>query len=1066
MQPSAIQSRLPVWAMAALLASAPLFAQLASNTSIVGNVGDASGAAVNGAQVTALNQNTGESLVATTNESGNYEFQFLKAGVYTVTVTQTGFTTSTTKDIQLSANQTVRADFALKIGSVDTKIEVTADIPPIKTDEASISEVISTKATAELPLNGRNPIRLALTAPGVMEGRKTASGNPGGGEGYIGAGLREITNSVSLDGVSIMSNLITTTTLRPSVDAVQEVQVQTGTYPAQYGGYLGVQINMITKSGTNSFHGAAYEFLRNQKLDAKPFFLPQGRSKPPLRQNQFGVQFNGPVVIPKVYDGRNRTFFMFGWEDLRSLTQGPAIDSVFTPLMRQGNFSETTTVARDPFTGTPFPGNIVPASRIAPQATRALQYMPLPNASGLLLQNYNVNIANNNFGRQYIGRLDQSVGDKNRFFFRWAQNNTNLLLENANPYNGWEQPVTDRNYVIGFTRIFSSTVVNDFRYGDQRTTIDSLNFFTPGKRFPATAGADLGISGFPTSAENPGLPALSIANYSAIGGGQMGSTNWYQTDATHQVSNTTSFLRGAHNIAAGIDSRQVITNRTANNNPRGGFTFNGQLAGYAPAEFMLGVPQAVTTPGPLFPGGGQQWRHGFFVQDKWQVNQRLTLTLGLRYELPIVPQSTTGNGTILNREQTAFFPATVPSKVPYHDADRNNWAPRIGFAYRLPSKFVVRGGLGVYYNPNQMNSFTLATTNPPFSVICTYNNSLVNGALPANALTLSNPLPPGGCTAGSRINAFHISPYLPNAAMNQWSFSVERGLWKSAGIAVEYLGNYAYHLDRSFFLNTPRPGPGAINDRRPNPRYLVIRQITNDVNSKYNGLSAVFRQNGFKGLTMLVSYTWSKTLDVSTDSNGGSNVMDPFNWRLDYGRANWDITHRGVASYNYELPFFNNTSNKLLKTALGGWQMNGITILQSGLPFTVAIAADQANVGQGTQRANFSGTPISVNCGSGRLVNCVNISGFTLPALYTYGNTPRNFLTGPGMVSFDWSLFKNFAITESVKVQFRWETFNTLNRPNFANPNSTFVPGATNFGNITGPATNMRQQQFGLKLLF
>jgi hypothetical protein len=301
--------------------------------------------------------------------------------------------------------------------------------------------------------------------------------------------------------------------------------------------------------------------------------------------------------------------------------------------------------------------------------------------------------------------------------------------------------------------------------------------------------------------------------------------------------------------------------------------------------------------------------------------------------------------------------------------------------------------------------------------------------------------------------------------MNQWSFSVERGLWPTAGFGVEYLGNHAYHLDRSFYPNTPAPGPGAINDRRPNPRFGVIRVIQNDFVSNYNGLSLVFRQNGFKGLTTLTSYTFSKTLDVSTDSNGGSNVMNPYNWRLDYGLANWDVRHRFVASYNYELPFFTGANNRLVKTVLGGWQTNGIATVQSGFPFSVTISADQANVGQGTQRANFAGTP-RIDCGSGKLTRCVNIDAFALPALYTYGDTPRNFLRGPGYVNFDWSLFKNFTITERTKLQFRWETFNTFNHPNFSNPNSTFVPGSTAFGTITALAGNMRQQQFGLKLLF
>jgi hypothetical protein len=1044
-----------------LLTSSVLFGQLASNTSLVGNVTDAAGAAVAGAQVTAVNQGTSETLSATTTDAGYYEFQFLKAGVYTVSIQKQGFSTATTKDISLSANQTIRTDVALKVGSVDTKLEVTADIPPIKTDDASVNEVLSTKQTVDLPTPSRNVMRLAITTPGVIPGFKSPTGNPGGGEGYIGAGTREIMNSVSLDGVSIMNNLITTTTLRPNADAVQEVQIQTGTYPAQYGGYLGVQLNMVTKSGTNEYHGSVYEFLRNQTLDAKPFFLRQGAPKAPFRQNQFGLAITGPLSIPKLYDGKNKTFFMFAYEKLISKTAAPVVDAVLTARMRAGDFSEQATPIVDPFNNrAPFAGNVIPTSRLSPIAIRALAYMPAQNTPGFA-QNFNANVANNNTTSQYMGRVDQSFGEKNRLFFRYTLNDTALLNENSNPFNGYTQPVGDQNWVVGYTRVFSSSTINDFRFGRQKTTIDSLNFFTPGSLYPSTAGTALGIPGFTTDDMNPGLPSLAIANYMPIGAQNMSSSNWYQSDWTYQISDTFSMFKGAHSIAGGFDSRRTRTDRTANNNPRGGFNFNAQLTGFGPSDFMLGVPQAVTTPGPLFPGGGAQWRYGFFIQDKWQVNQRLTMTYGLRYELPTVPQSTTGNGTILNPEQTAFIPGNVPSKIPYHNGDHNNFAPRIGFAYRMPSKFVVRGGFGLYYNPNQMNSYTLATTNPPFSTIFTFNNQLTNPTL-----SLSAPVPAGGGAANNRPNAFHINPDLQNATMNQWSFSVERGLWKSAGIALEYLGSYSYHLDRSFFLNTPRPGPGAINDRRPNPRYGVIRMIQNDTIGKYNGLSAVFRQNGFKGLTIMASYTYAKMLDMATDSNGGSNVMDPFNTQLDYGQANWDLKHRMVSSFNYEIPFLKSSPNTALRLALGGWQMNGIFTAQGGFPFGAILSADQANVGQGTQRANFSGSAVTVDCGSGKLVRCVDINAFSLPALYTYGNTPRNFMRGPGLVNLDWSLFKNFAFTERYKLQFRWETFNTLNHPNFSNPNSTFVPGSTVFGNITGTATNMRQMQMALKLLF
>ncbi len=1048
---------------AALLAAVSAYAQLASITSLVGNVVDPSGAAVAGANAVALNEGTQELYTTTTNAAGYFEFTFVKAGTYAITVSRDGFETAVTRGIQISANQTVRTNFTLRIGQVSERLEVTAEVPPIKTDEASINELIGSKATAELPLNGRNAIRLATITPGVIPGRKNPAGNPGGAEGYIGAGTREIQNSVSLDGVSIMNNLITTATYRPSVDAVQEVQVQTGTYGAQYGGYLGVQINLVTKSGTNDLHGAVFEFLRNDKLDAKPFFLRQGANKPPLRQNQYGVQFNGPVLIPKLYDGRNKTFFMFGWEGLRNTAPNPEIASVLTARMRSGDFSETTAAQIvDPTNNnTPFANKMIPATRLSQQAVRALEYMPPATGAGVT-DNFNRAIPNTAEADQFIGRVDHSIGEPHRLFFRYGHSNLDLVNEAANPYNGYVQPVRDRNIVVGYTWVVSPIAVNDLRVGRQSTSIDSINFFTPGQRYPSDAGTQIGIPGYITNDANPGLPLLNISNYMPIGGNQMASTNWFQDDKTWQISDTFSVAKGSHSIAAGFDSRKVITNRTANNAPRGNFGFNGQLSGHAAADFMLGLPNQIVTAGPLFPGGAEQWRYGFFFQDKWQATANLTLSYGLRYELPIVPQSTTGNGTILNPEQTKFIPETVPQKIPYHEADRNNWAPRFGFAYRLPSQFVVRGGFGIYYNPNQTNTYTLATTNPPFSTIFTFNNS------PGNiTVSLSNPAPPTLPGAPARPNAFHISPYLPNATMNQWSFSVERGLWRSAGVAVEYLGSHQYHLDRSFFLNTPLPGPGAINDRRPNPLFNVIRQITNDVNANYNGLSLVFRQQGYKGLSMLASYTWSKTLDVATDSNGGSNVMNPYNWRLDYGRANWDLTHRFVAGYNYELPFFKGAPNAWARHILGGWQNNGVVTIQSGFPFNVVLSADRANVGQGTQRPDLVG-PVTIDCGSGKLVNCVSISSFELPALYTYGNAPRNFLDGPGLVNFDLSFFKNFTFGERWKVQFRSEFFNIFNHPNFATPNPTFIPGSPNFGTITALAlgSSMRQTQFGLKLLF
>ena len=1043
------------------LSALPLLSQLASTTSILGNIADSAGATVGGADVTATNTGTREVYTARTNEEGNYEFQFIKNGTYDVAVKKPGFESVVKTGIPVAVNQVVRVDFGLKVGQVSEQVVVTADVPPISTDDATLTEIISTKATSELPLNGRNPLKLALTVPTVIPGRKSPSGNPGGGEGYIGAGTREIQNSVSLDGVSIMNNLITTTTIRPNVDAIQEFQVQTGTYPAQYGGYMGVQLNLITKSGTNQLHGSLFEFVRNNKFDARNFFERPNSPRAPLRQNQFGGEIGGPVVLPG-YNGRNRTFFMASYEGLRNRQAIPTIDNVFQPSWKSGNLSDFPAAIRNPFEpGTTFAGNIIPANLISPQALRILKYMPDPTGPGLG-NNYNVNVPNSNNTNQTIDRVDQSIGENTRLFVRYAWANTDLVNGNSNPYNGYNQPVRDRNIVGAYTQVFSPTIINDLRVGRQHTTIDSVNFFNTPEL--AGAGTALGIPGFTTDIKNAGLPNIGITGFIAIGGQNMASSNWYQTDTTWQVADNLSITRGKHAISAGYDMRRLITARTANNNPRGGFTFSGTITGNAVADFLLGLPLSVTTPGPLFPAEVGQYRHGAFISDRWTVSPKLTLTLGLRYEVPTVPTSLNGNATKLNDEQTKFIPETVPQTIPLSKPDHNNLAPRIGIAYRVTDRFVLRAGFGMYYNPNQLNSYTLLTTNPPFATIFTFNSSPT-----APTLTLANPTPTTAQAGVPKPNAVTLQSDLPTAYMNQWSFSVEHALWRNAGVDLQYLGSHSLHLDRSYFNNTPLTGNGTVptlslDARRPNQNFRQIRTIQNDMIANYEALSLVFRQQYMKGLTSLLSYTWSKTLDVTTDSNGGGSPLDPYNWRGDYGKSNWDVPHRFVASWTYELPWLRTSSMPIAKYVIGGWQANGIFIAQSGYPFNVVVPGDPANTSVGNQRPNLIGTP-TADCGRGKLTNCINSSAFALPVTNgPYGNAGRNILRGPGFANVDFSLFKNIPIGEKVKFQFRAEAFNLLNTPQFANPNSTF--NTATFGSITSTANPNRQIQFGAKILF
>jgi hypothetical protein len=1053
---------------ALLVMTSPVFAQQAAITSLVGTITDANRAVIGGATVTAVNDGTQETYTGVTNTRGYYAFQFVKIGSYTISASARGFSTVVKTSVAIETNQVVRTDFSLPIGQVTEKVTVAATVPPVATEEASISEIIGERAMTELPLNGRDALRMAGIVPTVITGMKSrVVATAAGGEDFIGAGTREVQNSINLDGVSIMSNLITTTTLRPSVDAVQEFQIQTGTYSAQYGTHMGVHLNLITKSGSNEPHGAVWEFLRNDKLDAHGFFDDPTRPKNPLRQNQFGGEFGGPVFIPKVYDGRNRSFFMVDYEGWRNSGAQSAFGAVLTPQMRNGDFSQVKTVIKNPLaSNAPYPGNIIPASDLSPQAQRVLQFMPTANAQGT--NNYLAAVANGDNSNQTIARLDQSIGDKTRLFFRYAWQKATLNTGSSNPNNGFQAPLNDNNYAVGYTQTLSPRLINDLHFGHESANYYSVNYFT-GDR--ANAGTALGIPGFTTGPDNPGIPEFDITSFIPIGGQNMTSSNWYRPDSTWEFTDVLNYSRGAHNVTLGGEFFRLRTGSQGSNFPRGLFNFTGAFSGYAPADLVLGLPLQVTTPAVADIVLAQQWRDAFFVSDKWQVSPRLTATIGFRYELPTVAKSPNGHILELNPAGTALLPPNPPSSIPLTAAIHNLYAPRLGLAWRVTDKWVVRAGGGMYYNAEQMNGYTIAGGNPPFTNRVTYNSTA------ATLLTLSNPTNTGSLvksTAPPNINT--VDFYLPAAAMAQWSFSVERTLWKDAGLDIQYLGSHTAHLERNYMNNTPLPGPGAVANRRPNPLWGTIRTVEADEIANYNALTVVLRQRTHAGLTMLLSYTWSHALDIGTDSNNsgnGATPQDPYNWRQDYGNSNWDIRHRFVASYNYELPFFKG-SNAVMRALLGHWQINGITTLQTGTPFRVFSGGDIANTGAADQRPNLIG-PATANCGGGHLTNCFTTSAFAVPALYTYGSADRNILHGPGLVTTDLSLFKNIHLHGEGKIlQLRFESFNAFNRPNFANPNGTFgvcsgqlCSGTlTTVGSITSTLIPNRQVQVAAKLLF
>src|SRR5579872_1545782 len=1046
-------------------------AQIATTTSLVGTVTDTSGQVISGAKVTAVERGTLDTYTAQTNDQGYYSIDFVRVGTYSISVEHPGFQKVTKTGITVEINQAVRTDVSLTVGALSQSITVEATVTAIKTDDATVSEVLTTRNVADLPLNGRDPMMLAVTTPGVILGQKSSATGTPPGEDFNGAGTREIQNSMSLDGISIMNNLITTTPTRPMVESIQEVEVQTGTYSAQYGAYLGVHINMVTKSGTNEFHGALVEFFRNQVLDARSFFtLPSPAnptaSKPPLRQNQFGYELDGPVFIPKIYNGKDKTFFMSSYEGFRQVQSSTALSTEMLAIFFTGNVSSvpassiTGGAIKDPLNGNaPFPGNIIPASRISPVALKLQQYFPASNLPGLA-SNLSVPVPSTASYNQTVDRIDQNIGDKVRLYARAHYQNWNVFGGNSLPANATTTPYKTTNYTVGYTHTLTPNLVNDLRVGRNFFNTATLDPFAVSNQ--TSAGTSLGIPGFSGDSlyNNPGIPDFSITGFNGL---SQASANWYQNDSTTQLSEQISWTHGSHNLMAGAEFRRLATGRAAVNNPRGIFTFNGTLTGYAPADFILGLPQSFNTPGPEVRGRVAEWRDGFFVLDKWQVSRKLTLNYGLRYELPTVAYTINGNATELNPNQTAIVGGTPG----YHFTAPNHsdWAPRLGIAYRISEKTVFRAGGGIYYNPNQTNSFTFLNTNPPYTTIltCSYSTGLT-------VPTLANPFVPGVCPSAPTAGLIVTDPWhQPTGRMNQWSAGLERQLWSGGGFELQYLGSHSYHLDRSYYNNTPLfPGPGPVNSRRPNPLFGPIRTINTDEIANYESLTAIFRQRLTHGLQVLASYTWSHTLDVSTDSNGGGAPMNPYWWKSDYGNSNWDIRHRFVADFVYDIPFFS-VSNPFLKGVFTKWQSNGIITLQTGIPINVTTGTDTANTAaSGTYRPDLVHAPTD-NCGRGHLIGCIDATAFTLSDLYpvttnyAYGNAGRNLIFGPGAETVNFSVFKNFPIKERLRFQIRFETFALFNHTNFSNPSATF--GTSSFGNITG-ATGNRNIQLGAKLQF
>jgi hypothetical protein len=1143
------------------------FSQL-TTADIVGTVTDATGAVVPNAAVVLTNLGTNDKRTGQTNGSGDYSFTFLPVGHYSISVKAGGFQESINRDLSVEAGDRARADVRLQTGSETTTIEVTASTPLLQADSATVSSTVTAKAVQDLPLNGRNFVQLVDLVPGANEG--AGNGLSSGGRpddrrsnaaGLSVNGQDDTLNNWVVDGIDDNERVIGTIGIKPNVEGIQEITVQTNNYAAEAGRTAGGVINIVTRSGTNQFHGSVYEYFRNDIFDGRNVFQRTGR-KPELRQNQYGASIGGPII-------RDRTFFYFDYEGFRQVsgvtyTGTVPTQSEYNAIHSLGGLTpqsllSTTNGTRQAYQGLiPATGGPVP---INPIALNYLMLFPAPTNSNLS-NNFTISPNKTQDYNTYDARVDHRFNDHNQFFARFSYNKVNTFTPpNFGTVNGvqisggrynFDGPATDaaQQWALGFTHTFTPALLLDLRAG--YTRINNLSLpLNYGTNIDQKIGFPASMTSFSPFANS--LTPVSIGPFGDIGDGAY--VPLQDIDNTFQYSGTLSWTKGNHNIKAGLSLVRRQARNVQSASAVGAYGFNlttdsvnlstntsdqNQLAtqNNQIASTLLGAFNNQTRNFNLFPPDYRSWEPSGFVQDSWRVNPKLTILAGVRYD--VFTPFTEAHNHISNfdyLQALSSTPSTVSQALKIANVngvnaqvniptDYSNVAPRIGFAFSARPTTVIRGGYGLSFFPDNYTS-NADLKNAPFTSVfspsCqstvavqveTYQNggTLPPGQNPDCATqgapgNLSQGIPvPAPPTAAQIANLASIpglgfvaeATHFKSALIQQFNLQVEQQFGANV-FTLGYVGNIGQHLPESINnINQPKPfnpitNPGGsarpLNALLPN--LGGVSYIQSEGISNYNGLQASFQRRFTKGLAFDANYTWSKALsDITGFSQQGSNQgwsnADPTRIRqIEYANSENDIQNRFALSLNYELQFGKSFTG-VKKAAFSGWQTNMITVWQSGKPFTVInsgsgvdnpIESDgkahgfnnrsTPNNSGGNDRPNQIADP---RLGHKTLTHFFNTAAFAPQALGTIGTAQRNSIFGPNFRHVDLSLFKTFAITERVGLQFRAESYNISNTPNFYMPNGNAGDsfGNAGFGTIsqTDPNYTPRQYQFALKALF
>jgi hypothetical protein len=1046
-------------------------------------VTDETGAVVPKVSVTAKNEKTGIGRTVTSDASGSYQVPALLPGVYTVEAEASGFKKYQRTQVELRVNESTRVDVALQLGEITQTVEVSGGAPLLTTSSGTVGHVIENKQIVELPLNGRDFTQLTLLVPGATPGNNAGGFFIIGGNNVSVTGNRSDSNNYTLDGVDNNENFFKYHAIKPSIDAIEEFKIQTNITSAQFGSAAGANVNLATKSGTNGIHGALFEFLRNNVLDARNVFAS---TRPQYRYNNYGATVGGPIK-------KDKTFWMFNYEGSKTRQESTLLGSIPTPAMLGGDLSKdlegkaapviydpaTTRTVNGKLVRDPFANNIIPSNRFDPVTKAYLDifYTPLkPNRSGAF------NIVNSNPTEldtdQFTARVDHKFSSNTSLFGRFSLSDLNLIEPQTLPTLSRTRYNTFRNLGITFTHLFSTTTIFDFRYGWNRYNV-------------AFGSPELQLTGPLIAAGLPGIPGkfrgydypinLDFSGFSTVGNFAFQNG----PDFNHQFLPNLLMIRGKHSISVGADIKHekifhdgVFSNWAFTSVPTAD-PQNVAATGQGLASFLLGLPSTASRLLGDPSLAATRYLAHYYVQDDIKLSAKLTLNLGLRYEDSHwfhgidgrLSGYDTETGTYMWASKNPITGQEANAPRTLVEPDRNNFAPRFGLAYLLTPKTTVRLGYGVFYNSNFTWETSSARGNWPYSVSQSFEG-----------LNRDQPDRPVKNVFPATLDETQIPPDVQHSMsrhqrvgyMQQWNLHVQREL--SSGLVLEagYIGSKGTKLSSFFNANVATPGPGPVAPRR---RFQNVGGFSEDqsvANSSYHGVTMKLEKRLSTNGNLLANYSYSRFIDLCS-LFGCAPPQNSFNYRADYGPSDLHNKHIFSMGYITNLPFgpgqhFGSNLRGAAAAIVGGWQINGITTMRSGRPFSVTLNFDNQNDGQRSQnqRPNVIRDPQPSGF-SGTQTKWFDTAAFAIPAPYTYGNLGRNTLYGPALQTWDFGLFKNISVTEKTRLQFRAELFNAFNNVNFSNPNSSIgAQGAATpgFGEISSTATPQRQIQFGLKYLF